>query len=620
MRLRHGVLLGLVWAISTLYAWHHLDRGWIPHDEGTHAHSAERVLQGELPHRDFDELYTGGLSFWNALAFETLGTDLRAIRLAMFAIFLVWVPAVYYVASRFAGPLPAGLVTLLAVAWSIPNYPGATPSWYNLFFAVFCGAALLRFVETRRQRWLVAAGLAAGLSILAKIVGLYLVGAAVLSLVYLEQTEGARETSGGRVYSLMLTSAAAGLVAVLGLLARTLPGPEPVVHFVVPGGALAVFLTWEEWRHPRPGFRTRSRRLLSYLAPFGAGAVLALVPFLAPYVASGSMGDLGRGLFVLPQRRLEVETAARALPPLHHLVVILALTVGIWTWMRGSSRLRAVLMAAACAVGGALLLYGHHPVPWAVVWASMRPLVPLIVVWGLLLVARNAVAEDRRVKIVLLLALTALCGLIQIPFAGPAYFLYVAPLAALAALAVASLRPAVLPLFAVIVTFFALYAALWIAPGQALHRRAGEPRTKDLLTARLDLERGGLWVRPEDAETYEQVIRIVREHAGNSGYIFATPDSPELYFLSELHNPGRTLFDFFDDPRGRNQRILSMLLNKDIDVVVINSGARHSGPVSGELLQRFTELYPNAYTVGRFTVRWRDEDRGTPLEDRPEGP
>jgi hypothetical protein len=116
------------------------------------------------------------------------------------------------------------------------------------------------------------------------------------------------------------------------------------------------------------------------------------------------------------------------------------------------------------------------------------------------------------------------------------------------------------------------------------------------------------------------VIRIVREHAGNSGYIFATPDSPELYFLSELHNPGRTLFDFFDDPRGRNQRILSMLLSKDIDVVVINSGARHSGPVSGELLQRFTELYPNAYTVGRFTVRWRDEDRGTPLEDRPEGP
>ncbi|MGH7542754.1 MAG: ArnT family glycosyltransferase [Gemmatimonadota bacterium] len=609
MRLRQGALFGLLWAISTLYAWHHLDRDWIPHDEGTHAHSAERVLQGELPHRDFDELYTGGLSFWNALAFETLGTNLRAIRLAMFAIFLVWVPAVYYVASRFAGPLLAGLVTLLAVAWSIPNYPGATPSWYNLFFAVFCGAALLRFVETRRQRWLVAAGLAAGLSILAKIVGFYLVGAAVLSLVYLEQTEAARETSGGRVYSLMLTAAAAGLVVALALIVRTLSGPESVVHFVVPGGSLAVFLTWEEWRHPRPGFRTRCRRLLSYLVPFGAGAVLALVPFLAPYVASGSMADLGRGLFVLPQRRLEVETATRALPPLHHLVVILALTVGIWIWMRGSTRLRAVLMTAACAAGAALLVFGHHPLAWVIVWASMRPLVPLVVVWGLLLVARTPLAADPGTKIFLLLALAALCSLIQIPFAGAAYFLYVAPLVALAALAVASLRPAVLPLFAVMVAFFALYAGLWIAPGQALHRRAGESRTEDLLTARLDLERGGLWVRPEDAELYEQVVGVVRQHAGESGYIYATPDSPEIYFLSGLRNPGRTLFDFLDDPRGRNHRILSMLRSRDVDVVVINSGARHSGPVSGDLLQRFTELYPNAWTVGRFTVRWRDEDR-----------
>lgn len=43
---------------ASVYMWSMLRRGWIPHDEGALAQSAERVLLGQLPHRDFDELYT----------------------------------------------------------------------------------------------------------------------------------------------------------------------------------------------------------------------------------------------------------------------------------------------------------------------------------------------------------------------------------------------------------------------------------------------------------------------------------------------------------------------------------------------------------------------------------
>src|SRR5574342_899051 len=75
------IILALVWAVTALYAWPRLDHGWIPHDEGTLAQSAERVLGGELPHRDFDEVYTGGLSLLNAAAFRVFGTTLRALRL-----------------------------------------------------------------------------------------------------------------------------------------------------------------------------------------------------------------------------------------------------------------------------------------------------------------------------------------------------------------------------------------------------------------------------------------------------------------------------------------------------------------------------------------------------------
>src|SRR5437667_9188175 len=100
-----------------------LKRGWVPHDEGTLGLSAERVLNGELPHRDFDD-YTGGLTFIHALAFRAFGIDSGSMRIILFAFFVPWIPAVFYVASRFGSVYSAGAATLLAVAWSVPNYPG----------------------------------------------------------------------------------------------------------------------------------------------------------------------------------------------------------------------------------------------------------------------------------------------------------------------------------------------------------------------------------------------------------------------------------------------------------------------------------------------------------------
>ena len=161
-----GIVLLTVLVVSAFYVAWHLNRGWMPYDEGALAQSAERVLQGELPHRDFDEIYTGGLAFLNAGAFRLLGTTLLPMRLALFVVFIAWIPAVFAIASRFVRPVVAGLVALLAVGWSLPNYTAAMPSWYNLFLATFGLVALFQYLEDGRQRWLVAAGVAGGLSFL----------------------------------------------------------------------------------------------------------------------------------------------------------------------------------------------------------------------------------------------------------------------------------------------------------------------------------------------------------------------------------------------------------------------------------------------------------------------
>ena len=87
--------------LSALYAGSGLKRGWFPWDEGAIAQSAESVLNGELPHRDFPEIYTGGLSYLNALSFRLFGTNLASMRYMLFLFFLLWVPAFYDSACHF---------------------------------------------------------------------------------------------------------------------------------------------------------------------------------------------------------------------------------------------------------------------------------------------------------------------------------------------------------------------------------------------------------------------------------------------------------------------------------------------------------------------------------------
>src|SRR5205809_6986224 len=89
------IFLIIIWILSAAYVFTFVDRGWIPHDDGSLAQMAERVLGGELPHRDFDEIYTGGVSFQYAVAFKILALKLLSLRIVIFLFFLDFVPALY---------------------------------------------------------------------------------------------------------------------------------------------------------------------------------------------------------------------------------------------------------------------------------------------------------------------------------------------------------------------------------------------------------------------------------------------------------------------------------------------------------------------------------------------
>ena len=242
-----------VWLASALYLVPFVDRAWVPHDEGLLGQSAERVLGGQLPHRDFDEVYTGGLSYLHALAFKLGGVKSIALRWTAFVFVLAWVPAVFWIASRSARAPAAALVTAVAVTWSVPNYFSGMPSWYNLFFATFGIAALMRHLETGRARWLVAAGVAGGCSFLVKSAGLYYIAGAVLFLIAYEVDprppvpSTPLRVADARSGSIAAKAALAVLlVGSVAWLVRTHSNRVALLHFVVPVAAVCGFLVWSE--------------------------------------------------------------------------------------------------------------------------------------------------------------------------------------------------------------------------------------------------------------------------------------------------------------------------------------------------------------------------------------
>jgi hypothetical protein len=641
--LRWLAILLVVWCASAIYEGTHLKRGWVPWDAGAYAQSAGRVLDGQLPHRDFTEVYTGGLTYLNAAAIRVFGENLAAERLMMFAFFLAWVPAFYRIASQFCRDWVAGALVLLAVAWSVPNYSEAVPSWYNLFFATWGVAALLAYLKRPHWKWLALAGACGGLSFLAKSVGLCYVSGVLLFFVFREQsitrTAVHAATAEGRAlgerkpamnmshalwrrlnwYSAFVIASLAIFLALLVRLVSELGGSGETILFIVPSVALSVVLLWNEveLRGARRSGRSSSKRFADLLlmeVPFYAGVAAPILIFLAPYVHAHAMGVLLHDLFGQASTRILMaydfpDNTVTIIPAIFLAVML------IW-----GARLRGKARSIVVACAGGLLACGMICAPFNYdayigVWAAAYWMIPILAVVGSFLLMHSARFRSSRFadrlpnaaegeRIFLLLAVTALCSLVEFPFSSPIYFCYVAPLAILTLAALLQPFPRVSrAMLAVLYAAFLVFMVFEVTPGfiYLMGFRYGPDAQK----VALRLPRaGGLRVDAESAAVYGQLIPLIRAHAGD-GDIYAGPDSPEVYFLARYANQTPATYDFLGDAARERQRILRLIANPRVHVMVVNGKPALSALLDETLREEIAQQFPNGEMVGNFEVRWR---------------
>jgi hypothetical protein len=130
-------------------------RAWVDwRDEGLLAFGAVRVMNGEIPHRDFVSLQPPLSYYTAAIVFKLFGTSLLSLRVFGLSIFLLLPLLIYAVARKFVGPL-ASLVAAAPVCILGMPYMRFVPFavWQGITVS-FASMLLLVWATRSKRRWL----------------------------------------------------------------------------------------------------------------------------------------------------------------------------------------------------------------------------------------------------------------------------------------------------------------------------------------------------------------------------------------------------------------------------------------------------------------------------------
>lgn len=615
-------LLLLAGAAVMAYA---IPRGWYPHDEGALGQSAMRLLGGEWPHRDFDEIYTLLLSAWHALWFALLGPSVVATRIALLVAVLPWLFAMYRLGLRFLTPEWSAGVAFVALLWSVPNYPAGMPSWYLLFCATGAALAVVKWQEDGRRRWIGLAGLLAGVAVLFKLSGLLILagaGLAVVASIVVDETIAEPSVGAGKTIA---EPSGAGLpswflalllfaVTLLLLLLFGRAGGREFTRYCVPLCLVLLALGARALQGSSPIALTRLQPLLLLVA----GALVPIAALALLYAGLGALPALVDGVLVAPFKRVAFAAKRPPSPEVLQLAVpmlaLLMLPSVRAAWTGPVLRVGAVWFTAVLLLSGAQ--FNLYRSGWYSAW-SLLFVAAIGVAWQLLksgqALAANAGANTTASTATSTTPSTAAAravacvaiglALIEYPFAAPVYVLYSLPLVMLAVVALTRTAGQMHPRVQLLgFSFFFAFGLLRVLPGSVDSLGSYFARTPQ--TARLTLDHGGIDVLPSDSVQYSTLIPFVRSVAAGRP-LWAGPDSPEVYFLAGLPNRTRSLFDFFDANPMTGRPFTERLERLGVAVVVVKQAPPFSPALTPESRQQLETMYPQARRIDGFEVRWR---------------
>lgn len=150
-------------------------------DEGLSVYGATRVLNGDIPYKDFWSLYAPGEFYLLAGIFKLFGISIVAERIATVVIEALLALFIYILAKRFIPTKPALAVWLLTLSWLRLKMPYSCSMTTALLFCIAACLAIASFISTKKLSWLAISGIFTGITVLFRQdIGFYLAIAASL--------------------------------------------------------------------------------------------------------------------------------------------------------------------------------------------------------------------------------------------------------------------------------------------------------------------------------------------------------------------------------------------------------------------------------------------------------
>src|SRR5260370_2300984 len=156
----------LVFLFSVVYLCAFLRYSSLEPDEGILLQGAQRVLDGQIPYRDFFSFYTPGSFYFVAAVFKVFGNSFVMARLSL-AITGATCSVLTYslarrVCSRGFALFAAALATVAGVAYRFL----VLHNWYSTLLACLALYSAVRFLESRKQTWAFATGSLCSLTVM----------------------------------------------------------------------------------------------------------------------------------------------------------------------------------------------------------------------------------------------------------------------------------------------------------------------------------------------------------------------------------------------------------------------------------------------------------------------
>lgn len=284
----------------------------LSHSIGYNLYASERVLDGDVPYRDFHTLYPPAIFYLNAILFRSLGASLYTALLGVFAFKVATVGAIYLSGRQLMPRAWALMSALGSLLWLRPNGPfKSVPMHYGALFLAAALFLLLKHEHRRKLAFVFFAGASLGLVALFKHnIGAYALVGSLVFLAAEDRTLTYRfslDSGNYRRVLVLLTGCATTVVPVLfymqargALVAMTrtiLFGPGEFLlnrlaiplSPLVPAVLVVAFVVCGYAAH-----KLRSRPLP------GLAVWLTLIAAVATFVLGGNQSDVNQIIFYFP--------------------------------------------------------------------------------------------------------------------------------------------------------------------------------------------------------------------------------------------------------------------------------------------------------------------------------